>query len=170
MTENHGAVTFKGNPMTLVGEMPKAGDTAPDCTCTGLDMSDVKLSDLKGKKVLLVSVPSLDTPVCDIEAKRFNEEAGKLGSDVAVVTVSRDLPFAQKRWCGANDADNLVVVSDYKYRSFGEAFGLEVKELAILARAVFAIDADGRIVYEELVKEIADQPDYDAALAAVKTA
>ncbi len=168
MSERSGAITFKGNPMTLVGDEVNVGVTAPDFTAVGNDMKPVSLSDYKGKVVVLVSVPSLDTPVCDIETKRFNEEAGKLGDKVALLTVSLDLPFAQKRWCGAADAKNVVTVSDYKDRQFGQSWGLYIKELGLLARAVYVIDTQGVIKYAELVSEVTTEPNYDAAISAAK--
>jgi len=166
MKERAGATTMRGNPLTLLGEEVKVGDTAPDCTALDNDLAPVELSSLRGKVCIVCSVPSLDTPVCDVEARRFNEEAAKLGDDVAVLVVSMDLPFAQKRWCAAAGISAVKTLSDHRDASFGEAFGVLIKELRLLARAVFVIDKDGVVQYSELVKEIADEPDYDAALAA----
>ena len=167
-TEHQGAVTLKGNPKTLLGDIPAVGQPAPDFVATANDLSDTRLSDYRGKVVILSSVPSLDTPVCDIQTKRFNEDAGQLGDGAVVLTISTDTPFAQKRWCGAADATNVVTLSDFNHRGFSEAFGLRVKEIGFLARAVFVIDQEGTISHAELVKEIAEQPDYDAALEAAK--
>lgn len=168
MAEQQGAVKFKGNPMTLVGSPVKVGDAAPDVAGVGQDLKDVKISDLAGKTVVLVTVPSLDTPVCDTEARRFNTEAGKLGDGVQVVVVSMDLPFAQKRWCGAAGVQNVTTLSDWRGAKVGQAFGVLIKELYLLARAVFVIGPDGKVTYKQLVSEVTQEPDYDAVLAAVK--
>jgi thiol peroxidase len=168
MSERSGAVTMKGNPLTLTGNEVSEGDAAPDVTLVNNDLQPAKISDWKGKVVVLASVPSLDTPVCDMETRRFNSEATGLGDDVVILTVSMDLPFAQKRWCGANGVKNVITLSDYQTGAFGEAYGVMVKEIRLLARAVFVLDRDGKIQYQELVKEIAEEPDYNAAIAAVK--
>src|SRR5208283_4454061 len=123
MSERKGAVTMKGNPLTLVGNEVKVGQMAPDCTLTGNDMSPVKLSDFRGKVCVISAVPSLDTPVCDLETRRFNQEAAGLGADVQILTISMDLPFAQKRWCGAHDIKAVTTLSDYREASFGTAYG-----------------------------------------------
>ncbi len=157
---------MKGNPLTLLGEEIKAGDKAPDFTALDNGLAPVELSSFGGKVVIVCSVPSLDTPVCDIEARRFNEEAAGLGPDVAVLVVSMDLPFAQKRWSGAAGASDVQTLSDHRDASFGAAYGVLIKELRLLARAVFVIDKEGVVQHIELVKEIADEPDYEAALAA----
>lgn len=171
MAEHHGAVTFKGNPMTLVGDEPAVGSAAPDFTAVSPDMQTHSLSDYKGKVVVLASVPSLDTPVCDTETRRFNEEAAKLGDDVVVLTVSLDLPFAQRRWCGAAGIENVTTLSDYKgEHEFAVKYGRLIKELGLLARSVFVVDKEGKLAYSQLVKEVADEPDYDAVLAAVEAA
>lgn len=167
MSERKGAITFKGNPMTLVGEPRKVGDKAPDATLVANDLSEKKLSDFGGQVVILSVVPSLDTGICDKQTRRFNEEAGKLGQAV-VLTVSRDLPFAQKRWCGAAGVEKVQTLSDHRDRTFGTTYGLHIKELGLLARSVMVIDRDGTIRYQELVPEIAQEPNYDAALAAAK--
>lgn len=169
MTERPSAITFKGNPMTLLGDEVSAGQVAPRFSAVGHDLKPVDLGAYRGKIVIISSVPSLDTPVCDIQTKRFNEEVGKLGEDVVLLTVSMDLPFAQKRWCADAQAKNVVTLSDYKDRAFGSAFGLYIKELGLLARAVYVIDRDGVVNYAQLVPEIAQQPDYDAVLSAVKS-
>ncbi|MCC6580913.1 MAG: thiol peroxidase [Phycisphaeraceae bacterium] len=170
MADRTGVITFKGNPMTLTGNSLKVGDIAPDFKAVKTDMSECSLADLKGNVVLISSVPSLDTPVCDLQTKRFNAEAGKLGDKVKVVTVSLDLPFAQRRWCGANDAKHVITVSDYKHHQFGQNFGLLIKELALLTRSVLVVDKQGKITYCEVVGEVTKEPNYDAALAAAKAA
>ena len=167
MNERPGVVTLKGNPFTLVGPELKVGDTAPDFAVTANDLSPVKLTDFKGKVCVISSVPSLDTPVCDTSTRRFNEEATGLGPDVVVLTISMDLPFAQARWCGAAGVKNVQTLSDHKDASFGLGYGLLIKELRLLARAVMVVDKSGKIQYIELVKEIAQEPDYDAVLAAI---
>ena len=168
MEERKGIVTMKGNPLTLLGPELKSGDSAPAFEVTGNDLSAVKLSDYAGKVCVISSVPSLDTPVCDVETRRFNEEAGKLGGDVKVLTISMDLPFAQKRWCGAAGVENVVTLSDHKDASFGKAYGVLIKDLRLLARAVFVVDGGGVIRYVQIVPEIAQEPDYEAVLKAVK--
>jgi thiol peroxidase len=168
MEERESIVTMKGNPLTLLGPELKVGDAAADFEVTANDLSKVKLSDYKGKVCVISSVPSLDTPVCDVETRRFNEEAGKLGPDVVVLTISMDLPFAQKRWCAAAGIENVVTLSDYRDASFGKAFGVLIKDLRLLARAVFIVDGEGIIRYVQIVSEIAEEPDYDAVLQAVK--
>ncbi len=169
MSEQHGAVTFKGNPMTLVGDEVKVGDKAPDFALVATDMSEKKLSDYRGKTVILWVVPSLDTPVCSMQTRKFNEKAAEVDNAV-VLTVSLDLPFAQKRWCGAEGIEKVVCLSDYKGHKFGPSYGLLIKELGLLARAVFVIDADGTVKYKQLVKEVASEPDYDEVIAAAKAA
>ena len=163
-----GIVTFKGGPMTLEGDGISVGQPAPDFTVIGSDMGPLTLSSLKGNVVILLSVPSLDTPVCSVEAKKFNDQAA--GLNAKLLLVSLDLPFAQKRYCAAEGADNLVIGSDYKDHSFCAAFGLRIAELGLLARAVYVIDADGKIAYEQIVGEVAEEPDYDKALEAAKAA
>ena len=168
MKERTGAVTMKGNPVTLVGNGLSVGQKAPDFTVVGTDLSPVTLGSFKGKKCIISSVPSLDTPVCDAETKRFNQESSKLGSDVAILTISMDLPFAQKRWCAATNATNIKILSDYKEASFGNAYGVLIKEFHLLARAIFVLNSKGIIQYIQLVKEIATEPDYNAVFEAVK--
>jgi thioredoxin-dependent peroxiredoxin len=168
MNERSGLVTMKGNPITLLGPELKVGDSAPDFTVVGNDLSEVKFSSYRGKVCIISSVPSLDTPVCDTSTRRFNEEAANLGPEVEILTVSMDLPFAQARWCGAAGVDRVTTLSDHRDASFGEAYGLLIKGLRLLARAVLVVDRDGRIVYSQLVGEIGEEPDYEAALAAVK--
>ena len=166
MNETAGVVTFKGSPLTLVGAPVEVGDEAPDFQALATDLAEEKLSDFRGKVVLIVSVPSLDTHVCDVEARRFNEEASRLGPDVRVLVISMDLPFAQARWCGAAGIEDVKTLSDHRDAAFGRAYGVLIKELRLLARAVWVVDRDGKVRYVELVKEVTDYPDYDAALAA----
>ncbi len=169
MSERHGAVTFKGNPLTLLGSETGQGDQLPDVGLLAGDLSEVKLSSFRGKVLVLIAVPSLDTPVCDLEAKRFNQEAGRLGEqDVRFVTVSMDLPFAQARWLAANKAENVTVLSDYMQGAAGMALGVLIKELRLLARAIWVVDKQGKVSYFQLVREMADEPDYEAVLNAVK--
>ncbi len=167
MVERPNAVTMRGQPLTLVGDEVKAGDKAPDFELLDNGLAPVRLSAYAGKVVVIVSVPSLDTPVCDLETRRFNQEAAGLSERVAVVAVSMDLPFAQKRWCGAAGVSHVTTLSDHRGASFGLGYGLLIKELRLLARAVVVVDPGGKIRYVELVKEITSEPDYEAALKAV---
>lgn len=166
--ERKGAVTFKGNPLTLIGPELKAGDKAPDFKVLAKDLSEVSLASTKGKTRLISVVPSLDTPVCELQTVRFNKEASSLPSNVVVLTVSMDLPFAQTRFCGAQHADKITALSDHRDASFGKAYGVLIKELRLLARAVFIVGADDKIQYIEVVKEVTNHPDYDKALNALK--
>ncbi|MCK5801873.1 MAG: thiol peroxidase [Lentisphaeria bacterium] len=170
MMEREGLVTLLGNPVTLCGEALAVGGKAPEFEVSANDLSPVKLSDSAGKVRLLVAVPSLDTPVCDTETRTFNKAAADLGDDVEILVVSMDLPFAQARWCGAAGVDAVTTLSDHKTAEFGEAYGLLIKEVRLLARAVLVVGRNGDIVYQELVSEVADEPNYEAALAAVKKA
>lgn len=154
--------------MTLIGPELKVGDPAPDFSAVDVGMKEVTLASSVGKTRLFSVVPSLDTPVCATQTKRFNEEAAKLGDDVILYTVSVDLPMAQKRFCGAEGTHNVVTISDYKSRSFGENYGVLMKEPMLLARSIFVVGPDDKIKYIEVVGEVADFPDYDKALAAVK--
>ena len=167
MAERTGLVTLQGNPVTLVGNEVNAGQPAPDVVLVANDLSEVALSSFKGKVCILTSVPSLDTPVCDTETRKFNERAAELGDDVEILTVSMDLPFAQKRWCGAAGVDRVTTLSDHRTASFGEAYGVLIKELRLLARVVFVIDREGIVRYVQVVEEVGDEPDYDAVIAAV---
>jgi thioredoxin-dependent peroxiredoxin len=167
--ERAGGVTMRGNPLTLVGDEVKVGDAAPDFELVGQDMSPVKLSDYAGKVVIVSAVPSLDTPVCDTETRRWDKERAALGDDVEMLTVSMDLPFAQKRWCGASEVGHRTA-SSHRDEDFATSYGILVKELRLLARTVFVIGKDGKVKYTEYVKEIASEPNYDAALAAAKAA
>jgi thioredoxin-dependent peroxiredoxin len=166
--EREGATTMRGNPMTLVGPELKAGDAAPDFTATDSSMKTVKLSDTGNNVRIFSVVPSLDTPVCDAQTKRFNEEVVNLPG-VDVFTISADLPFAQKRWCGAFAVDKVKMLSDHKDASFGEHYGTLIKDLRILSRAIFVLDKDNTIRHAEYVKEVADHPNYEAALDTAKT-
>jgi thiol peroxidase len=169
MGEQKNSVTMKGKPVTLEGKTVSVGEKAPDAELVANDLSTVKLSSYFGKKCIIASVPSLDTQVCDVETRRFNEEAGKLGSDVVVLTISMDLPFAQKRWCGAAGIKKVITLSDYRYASFGNAYGVLIKDLRLLARAVFVVDKTGVVRYVQIVPEIATEPDYMAVLEAIKS-
>lgn len=166
-TERAGAVTFKGNKMTLVGPSLAAGAKAPDFEVTGQDLAPVAFSQFKGKPILISVVTSLDTGICDQQTRRFNEEAAKLPT-LQILTISMDLPFAQKRWCGAAGIDKVQVFSDHKKKSFGAAYGTLIKELRLLSRAMFLVDSSGTLRYVEYVPEVATHPNYDAALAAAK--
>jgi thiol peroxidase len=167
MEEQKRKVKMKGKPLTLVGSEVKIGQQAPDFEVVANDMSSVKLSSFKGRVCIICSVPSLDTSVCDKETRRFNEEAQKLGDKVTVLVISMDLPFAQKRWCGAAGIENVQTLSDYREASFGNAYGVLIKELRLLARAVFIIDDKGVVRYIQIVNETVNEPNYDAALQAV---
>jgi len=169
MTERNNAVTFKGNPLTLIGYELTAGQAAPEATLLGNDLAQVNLADFRGKVCVISVVPSLDTPVCDAQTRRFNEEATQLGDDVVVLTVSMDLPFAQARWCGAAGIDAVITLSDHRTGAFGEAWGVLVKELRLLARAVFVVDRDQVVRYAGIVPEITDEPDYDEVTQAVRS-
>jgi len=167
--ERPGATTLKGNPLTLIGPELKAGDAAPDFHTVDNGLKPVTLKDT-GSQVRIISViPSLDTPVCDAHTKRFNEEAGKL-PNVSIITVSMDLPFAQKRWCGAFGVDHVKMLSDHVDGSFGANYGTLIKELRIESRAIFVVDPENKIRHAEYVKEVADHPNYEAALAAARSA
>ncbi|MGD8252881.1 MAG: thiol peroxidase [Syntrophobacterales bacterium] len=168
MQERDGLVTMKGNPITLTGTELQVGDQAPDFVAIDNDLNPVSFDSFRGKVCIISSVPSLDTPVCDMETRRFNDEAGRLGDDVEILTISMDLPFAQKRWCGAAGVEAVQTLSDHRDAAFGQAYGVLIKGLRLLARAVFVVDKEGTIRYIELVKEIASEPDYDAVLTAVK--
>jgi len=168
MQEKEGVVTMEGKPLTLLGKEIKVGEPAPDFEALANDLSPVKLSSFHGKVCIISSVPSLDTPVCDTMTRRFNEEAVALGDDVVVLTISMDLPFAQKRWCGAAGVKNVQTLSDHRDASFGNAFGVLIKELRLLARAVFVIDKDGIVRYIQIVNELTNEPDYEAVLETVK--
>jgi thioredoxin-dependent peroxiredoxin len=167
-TERPKGTTFQGNPLTLIGPELRVGDKAPGFTARAQDLKPFTLDETRGKIRLLSAVPSLDTPVCDTETRRFNTEAAKLGGKVEIITISMDLPFAQKRWCAAAGIDKIKVVSDYYDRSFSQAYGTLIKELHLSSRAVFVVDDKDVIRHIEYVPEMVNQPDYDRALAAIK--
>jgi thiol peroxidase len=164
------AVTFKGTPLTLAGEEIKVGQQAPPFTLHYYEggLKTITLDDLKGKPSLISVVPSLDTPVCQTQTKRFNEELAAMGDKINALTVSLDLPFAQGRFCGAEDIANMRVGSDYQDRGFGQSWGLLIEELKLLARGVFVLDADGKVVHAETVPEVTEEPNYAAALDVLK--
>jgi thiol peroxidase len=167
MQERPNAVTLRGKPLTLVGPELQVGDKAPDFRLMNTDLQPVTLKDFAGKVRIISSVPSLDTDVCSRETRRFNQLAAQMGDDVVILTVSMDLPFAQKRWCGAHGVDRVVTLSDYLDHSFGFNYGVRIKELGLLARVVFIVDRDGVIRYIQRVPEIAQEPDYDDVLRAL---
>lgn len=167
--ERSGAVTFKGNPVTLLGPELKVGDQAPDFTVLDNDLNPVTLASSKGSVRIISVVPSIDTGVCDMQTRRFNEEAAKLAG-AKVLTISVDLPFAQKRWCGAAGVENLQTLSDHRDLSFGKAYGVAIKELRLLARAVFVVDQNDKIVYVEYLPEVTTHPNYEAPILAAKQA
>lgn len=168
MTSAERKISFKGKPLSLVGNALLPGDKLPDFKLTANDLTDIVNSSFASKILIISVVPSLDTPVCSIQTKRFNQEATALTDDVVVLTVSMDLPFAQKRWCGAESASRIVTASDYKYHNFGAAFGVFIPDLGLLARAVFVADRNGKIAHVEYVPEIAQEPNYEAALDVVR--
>jgi thiol peroxidase len=168
MVERTGEITFQGNPLTLIGSELKVGDSAPDATLLANDLSPVQLSSYKGKVCVVSVVPSLDTPVCDMQTRKFNEQAVNLGDEVVILTTSMDLPFAQSRWCGAAGVEKVVTLSDHRDADFGEAYGVLIKELRLLARAVFVVDKNGTVQYVQVVKEVTEEPDYNAVIEAVK--
>lgn len=167
--ERAGVVTFKGGPLTLIGPELKVGDKAPEFEVIDGGLNPVHLASSKGKVRLFSAVPSLDTPVCSIQTKRFGEALASLPPEVQFYTVSADLPFAQKRWCGAESVD-VVTLSDHRKLSFAESYGLLIKELRLLARAVIVVDAKDRIAYVQIVPEVTSEPDYEEALEAAKKA
>lgn len=168
-SERTGVASFKGNPITLIGPELKAGDPAPDFQLNKSLVDIVSLNDFEGKIKLISVVPSIDTGVCDTQTRRFNEEAAKLGNDVAVLTVSVDLPFAQARWCGAAGVDQVVMLSDYKDNNFGTSYGVLIKEFKLDMRSIFVIDATNTIRYVEYLSEMTEHPNYEAAIEAIKS-
>ncbi len=167
MKETTGKITFKGNPLTLLGEEVKVGDKAPDFTLVGADLSPVKLSDYAGKVVVLALYPSIDTGVCQLQNKRFNAEAANLG-DAVILSISCDLPFAQSRFCAAEGLDKVITASDKKDFDFGLKYGFLIKELRLLTRGTIVIDKDGVVKYSEICPEVTNEPDYEAALSVIK--
>ncbi len=168
MSHHYGTVTMKGNPVTLEGNEVYPGDKAPDFEVVDNELNPVTLGDYSGRVLILSSVPSLDTSVCDMETRRFNQEAAKLGDKVTILTISMDLPFAQQRWCGANGVDRVITLSDHRKASFGQAYGVLINELRLLSRAVFIVDANGVLQYMQVVPEITQEPDYQEILAEVQ--
>jgi len=166
--ERKNVVTVKGNAVTLIGEEVKTGQKARDFKTLNTNLEEVTLSSFENKIKLIASVPSLDTPVCDLEIKRFNDEASKLSKDLVIIFISMDLPFAQKRFCQANDIKIVKTLSDHRDADFGLKFGVLIKELRLLARAIFILDKDDVIKYGQVVPELSSPPDYDAALLALK--
>jgi thiol peroxidase len=167
MAERPQAITFKGDPLTLVGDPVQVGDQAPDFQAMDINLNLVTLAACKGKPCIIASVPSLDTSVCSMETKRFNDELEKLG-DVTMATISMDLPFAQKRWADENHAHRITFLSDHRDASFGMAWGVLIKELRLLARGVFVVDKQGKVAHAQLVQEVTDEPDYQAVLDSVQ--
>ncbi|MGQ9858139.1 MAG: thiol peroxidase [Thermodesulfobacteriota bacterium] len=169
MRERKGVITFQGNPLTLLGDEPQLGQPAPDFQALDTELATVSLSFLGGKVRVLCSVPSLDTPVCDMQTRKFNQEAVSLGPEVEVVTLSMDLPFAQRRWCASAGVQRVRTLSDHRDASFATAYGTLIKELRLLTRAVFVVDPQGILRYSQWVGEITQEPDYDAVIQAVKS-
>lgn len=161
-------ITMGGNPITLIGNEVKVGDKAPNFTALNKDLSPVSLSDFSGKKIILTSFPSIDTGICSMQTIRFNKEASQLGNDVVIITISNDLPFAISRYCATNGIENAVTLSDYRDIEFANNYGMLIKELRLLGRAVFVIDKDGIIRHIEVAKEIKSELNYDAALKVLK--
>ena len=170
MTERANAATFKGSPLTLAGPEIRVGDQAPHFRLVGNDLADIECESFHRKVRVLSVAPSIDTPVCATQTRTFNKEAAGLSTDVVILSVSLDLPFALARFCGAEGIERVVTASDYKYRTFGEAYGVYIRELGLLTRAVFVIDREGKVAYAEYVPEVTNEPDYAAALEAVKAA
>lgn len=168
--EREGAVTMRGNPKTLIGPEVKVGQAAPRAEVVGQDLSTVSLGDSGGQVQILLAIPSVDTPVCAIETKKFNDAAAQLPSNISVKVVSCDLPFAQKRWCASEGVERVQALSDHRNTDFGNKYGVLVKDLRILCRAAFVVDANNKVVYSEYVPEIADEPRYDEILAAARAA
>jgi thiol peroxidase len=168
MAKSNQIITMRGTPQKVEGATVVEGSQLPQYTLTGADLADVTNASFEGKVLVLVAIPSIDTPVCAVETKRFNEAASDLSGDVVIASVSRDLPFALKRWCAAEGVSRVVSLSDYKHRTFGKAFGVELPELGILARAVFIADKTGKVVHVDYVSEIGQEPDYEAALSAIR--
>ncbi|WP_175639910.1 thiol peroxidase [Metabacillus schmidteae] len=163
------SITFKNNPVTLLGNEVSVGNQAPDFSVLANDLSPVTLANSEGKVRIISVVPSIDTGVCDAQTRRFNEEASKL-ANVEVLTISMDLPFAQKRWCASNGLENVQTLSDHRDASFGEAYGVLIKELRLLARSVFVVDSNDKVTYVEYVSEATNHPNYEAAIEAAKSA
>ena len=157
-------ISWRGTPVELSGTEVKAGDKAPDCELVANDLSPVKLSSYQGKIRIISAVPSLDTPTCDMETRKFNQMAANMNTDTVILTVSMDLPFAQKRWCGAAGVDKVITLSDHLKGEFGRSYGVLISARRLLARAVFLVDREGVVRHVEVVGEVAREPDYDAIL------
>jgi thiol peroxidase len=170
LVERSGVVTMKGNPLVLLGEPVQVGDRAPGFRVVNNAFQPVALKDFAGRPVLVSVVPSLDTGVCALQTKRFNEKVAKLSKDVVVLTVSMDLPFAQNRFCETEKIDRIQILSDHVWREFGTRYGMLIKDMGLLARSIFVIGKDGRVTYREIVSELTEHPDYDAALRALTKA
>jgi thioredoxin-dependent peroxiredoxin len=168
MKERTGTITFRGTPLTLLGTALKTGDTAPDFTVLDNGLNERTMADFEGKVLILSSVPSLDTPTCDMETRRFNSEAVGLGDGIEILTISMDLPFAQKRWCGAAGVERVVTLSDHRDASFGLGYGVLIKEMRLLARAVFVVTPDRKLAHVQIVPEIASEPEYESVLSAAR--
>ena len=168
MNQRKDVITFQGQPLTLLGDEVGLGQAAPDAVVLDNALNPVALADFRGKVVIVSSVPSLDTPLCDIQTRRFNTEAASLGDDVVVLTISMDLPFAQARWCGAAGIEAVKTLSDHRDGRFGTAYGLLIEELRLLARAVLVLDREGTVRHVQIVPELTEEPDYDAVLNAVR--
>lgn len=166
--ERAGIVTMKGEQVTLLGPDLQTGAAAPDFRVVDQAFEPIKLSDFKGRACLISVVPSLDTGVCALQTKRFNDEVAKLPDDVVMMTVSMDLPFAQKRFCEAEKIDRIQILSDSVWREFGLRYGVLIKDMGLLARSIFIVDRQGNIAYKEIVADISSQPDYDTALNIIR--
>ncbi|OGV65945.1 MAG: lipid hydroperoxide peroxidase [Lentisphaerae bacterium RIFOXYB12_FULL_65_16] len=166
--ERSSLVTMKGKPVTLLGTPVRTGDKAPDFRVVDAMFAPTRMTQFRGKPCLISVVPSLDTGVCALQTKRFNDEVQRLPPDLVVMTISMDLPFAQKRFCASEKVDRIRVLSDHVWREFGLNYGVLIKDMGLLARSVFVIDGNGTVAYEEIVPEISQHPDYDAALAACR--
>ncbi len=154
-------ITVRGKPLKLKGKLLKVGDKAPDCVLTNSELEDVSLSSFDGKELLIMTLPSLDTPVCSKEAHHFNQELGRFGKDLVTLAITMDLPFAQKRWCAAEDVEHIITLSDYKKRDLGEKFGVLIPDLGLLARTIVLLDAERNVLYTQVVNEMTDEPDYE---------
>ncbi len=168
MERNKGIITFGGNPVTLLGNLVKVGIEAPDFKVVDKDLNEKRLYDFKGRKIILSVMPSVDTPVCATQTRTFNKLATSMDDNTVVLTLSMDLPFALNRFCAAEGIKNVITLSDYKYREFGEKYGFLIEELMLLARGVVIIDTNGMVRYVEYVKEATNEPNYNAALEALK--
>jgi len=169
-TKTSPVVTMQGTPVTLLGKQPKVGDKAPDFSAFNAEFKKVSLSDFAGKTILISAVPSLDTKVCSLQTIRFNEELKKLPEDVVIITVSMDLPFAQKRFCEQEKIERVTVLSDFADKEFGKAYGLIIKETGLLSRSLFVVNKKGQITYIQIVPELSKEPDYEPALKAIREA